>query len=132
MPTSAMLKQGTKRCPSCSADLHFLNHAGILVVQDGVLSARCPSCSKTYQVVPSDPALRSKPEENLLAALRDASYFANPNTSSIKRYHLFGENKRPLCGSKMVLCSENGIDPSQVCEELRCKKPGCKSAWPAL
>ena len=48
------LPNGTTKCPSCGSALHYRNHAGLLVVENGSLSARCPAkgCGKTYAVTP--------------------------------------------------------------------------------
>ena len=46
------LPNGTTKSPCCGVALHYRNHAGFLVVENGSLSARCPACLKTYDVAP--------------------------------------------------------------------------------
>lgn len=65
------------------------------------------------------------------AALRDASWLSRPNTTSVKRYHVFHPTQRTaLCGLQAILCVENAIDAEEVPQALRCQRPGCKQGWP--
>lgn len=67
--------------------------------------------------------------EPVMAALRDANWYARPNTRTPKRYHVVAQGERPACGALMLLCEP--MDAERVAVIQRCQRPGCKGRWPA-
>lgn len=64
------------------------------------------------------------------AAFRDASWVNRPDTRSPKRAHIVREDGTPACGLFAVLCEP---EPAEgIPDVLRCKRPGCRSRWPAI
>ncbi|UHH01018.1 hypothetical protein [Pseudomonas sp. 7-41] len=57
----------------------------------------------------------------LLAAFRDASWCSNPDTRT---------PKRAACGLVAVMCDPEPAE--DVPDWQRCKRPGCRSKWPAV
>ncbi len=59
--------------------------------------------------------------------MRDASFSANPDTRSGKKYHLEESigSASPLCGAVIMLCEDGREDPPDA---LKCKKCLAKQA----
>lgn len=70
-----------------------------------------------------------KPEPVALAAYRDASWVNNPDTRTPKRGHILRADGRAACGLVAVMCDPEPADC--IPETLRCRRPGCRQAWPA-
>jgi len=65
----------------------------------------------------------------LQAAFRDASFLNNPDTRTPKRAHVLNEDGTPRCGLMAMMGDPEPAD--QIPDNLRCKRPGCRQAWPA-
>lgn len=65
----------------------------------------------------------------LTAAFRDASFFNRPDVTSLKKAHVLRGDGRPACGLHAVMCDP--LLAEDVPDWQRCKRPGCKGAWPA-
>lgn len=81
-----------------------------------------------WETVDSEGSEDAVPEL-VMAALRDANWYARPNTRTPKRYHVVAQDDRPACGAPMLLCEP--IEAERVDVILRCQRPGCKGRWPA-
>lgn len=64
----------------------------------------------------------------VLAALRDASWLANPDTRSPKRAHVLRADGRAACG--LVAVMSNPEPAEDVPDWQRCQRPGCLVKWP--
>ncbi len=62
-------------------------------------------------------------------ALRDASWFNYPDTSTIKQYHVV-VGTVAACDRSMILAAETKRS-DQISEGWRCQRSGCKSRWAA-
>jgi hypothetical protein len=63
-----------------------------------------------------------------VAARRDASWFRHPSRAG--RYHIVSrDGVRSACGIP-VLDEMSQRDARDIPEVLRCKRSGCRSAWP--
>lgn len=75
----------------------------------------------------------------LRAALRDASWFRRPNTTSKRlTYHVVDEPvsaQMSACGVPVVAQDERLQDTTEAAETIavrhRCGRPGCRARWPA-
>jgi hypothetical protein len=87
--------------------------------------------TKHAAIIARDPARDPKGDTVtvLLAATRDASWYARPNTRSLKAWHLLGEGGRSLCGLP-ALDVENSMPAEDVSEDGRCRRSGCVQWWP--
>ena len=69
----------------------------------------------------------------LMASQRDASWYGNPSTNGVKRWHIVSSDGRtPGCGASMLLIAEMAINAADVATSSRCQRPGCKQLWPQL
>lgn len=66
----------------------------------------------------------------LLAATRDASFFDNPDTRSVKSYHILRPDGTAACGLKAFMCDDEPAE--RIHESHRCRRQGCKQRWPAI
>lgn len=67
-------------------------------------------------------------QDELQAAFRDASFFRNPDTRTVKRAHVLRPDGTPYCGLLAVMCDP---EPADGIEDFqRCKRPGCRQRWP--
>lgn len=65
----------------------------------------------------------------LLAAYRDASWWPNPDTRSVKRGHVLRADGRAACGLVAFMCEP---EPAELIPaDLRCQRAGCRSKWPS-
>jgi hypothetical protein len=65
------------------------------------------------------------------AALRDASWYSNPDVTSPKKYHIVNNVEgHPNCGLQAILSEESVIDAGDVPENSRCMRNGCRQHWP--
>jgi len=65
----------------------------------------------------------------LLAAYRDASWWPNPDTRTVKRAHILRADGRAACGLVAAMCDP---EPAELIpDQLRCRRAGCCDKWPA-
>lgn len=70
------------------------------------------------------------------AATRDASVWDRPDVRTAKRVHVGRtdhprEPGLPVARCRLVLLDENATwDPADVPEHARCRRNGCRQAWP--
>lgn len=65
----------------------------------------------------------------LQAAYRDASWWPNPDTSSVKRAHVLRADGHAACGLVAFMGDPEPAD--LIPEALRCRRGGCRAKWPA-
>ncbi|ENG0049974.1 hypothetical protein ABR862_004902 [Pseudomonas aeruginosa] len=65
----------------------------------------------------------------VLAAFRDASWCAKPDTRTAKRGHVLGEDGHAACGLVAVMCDPEPAE--SIPELLRCQRAGCRGRWPS-
>lgn len=64
----------------------------------------------------------------VMAALRDASWWSNPDTRTPKRSHVLRVDGRAACGLVAAMCDPEPAE--NVPDWQRCKRPGCRETWP--
>lgn len=65
------------------------------------------------------------------ALLRDAAWYAKPETTRPKRYHVKVGDRIARCDAFLPLVEESAIPAEEVPESLRCQRRRCREAWPA-
>ena len=63
-----------------------------------------------------------------IAARRDASWYNSPGQSFV--YHIWTSDGCPRCNSGVFLSTETRQRAGSIEPELRCKRNGCRQAWP--
>lgn len=64
------------------------------------------------------------------AAMRDASWWNRPDTTSSKRYHVLADDgETPLCGTRMVVNDDTRMPARDVEPWMRCLANGCRQAF---
>ncbi|HEK4046057.1 TPA: hypothetical protein SL338_003053 [Pseudomonas aeruginosa] len=64
----------------------------------------------------------------VLAAFRDASWLAKPDTRTAKRGHVLREDGHAACGLVAVMCDPEPAE--SIPKLLRCQRAGCRDRWP--
>ncbi|MFV3377370.1 hypothetical protein ACNE9Y_24880 [Pseudomonas sp. NY11226] len=66
-------------------------------------------------------------DKPLMAALRDASWFARPNVRTPKRWHVLDDAGKPACGLVTIL--DDPMPAERVPVDCRCQRSGCRQRW---
>jgi hypothetical protein len=67
-------------------------------------------------------------KRELQAAFRDASFWTNPDTRTVKMAHVLREDGSPACGLHALMGEP---EPAELIDVfLRCKRSGCRQRWP--
>lgn len=67
--------------------------------------------------------------DQLVAMLRDASWFDRPDTWSPKQYHVDAGNAIGACTGN-PLAEFTAVPAVEVRANMRCQRPGCRVRWP--
>jgi hypothetical protein len=99
-------------------------------------TSRCAGCDPAARVRYAAKRVREEiprlsPRHAQMAALRDASFYRNPDTHRVKVWHVIGEGGRARCGFH-ALCLNAPVPVGTVHEDGRCRRSGCAEAWPTV